>query len=240
MCNVDVTKLDELLAAYDWYLFLRETDDQPLRFGTVTTQWKDMGAYRDFCFISELFPADPTKWSQNSVVADSVLKMHLITTYIGNVGSSFPYCKAMGIVSKSDLSITEHAIMHNFIHRMEALLANTRSCNSPFESNSIARNDVCFAALCIMATGALKASVQLDDDQSRIINTTTVKALKLNVQEVTTIPDYVSVWIKTYNESPEPGTFEWWISGLMLNPLFLLISRLNSACFPHEFNLQIN
>ena len=156
------------------------------------------------------------------------------------IGSSFPYFKAMGIVTKSDLSITEHAIMHDFIHRMEALLANTRSCNSPFESNSIARNDVCFAALCIMATGALKASVQLDDDQSRIINTTTAKALKLSVQEVTTIPDYVSVWIKTYNESPEPGTFEWWISGLMLNPLFLLISRLNSACFPHEFSLQIN
>ena len=25
---------------------------------------------------------------------------------------------------------------------------------------------------------------------------------------------------------PELGTLEWWISGLMLNPLFLIISRL--------------
>ncbi len=35
-------------------------------------------------------------------------------------------------------------------------------------------------------------------------------------------------------------TFEWWISGLMLNPLFFLISRLNIACSPLIFNLQIN
>ena len=39
---------------------------------------------------------------------------------------------------------------------------------------------------------------------------------------------------------PELGTLEWWISGLMLDPLFFLISRLNIACSPHEFNLQIN
>ena len=39
---------------------------------------------------------------------------------------------------------------------------------------------------------------------------------------------------------PELGTLEWWISGLMLDPLFLLISRLNIACTPHEFNFQIN
>ena len=44
MSNIDVQKLDDLLAAFDWCLFLKETDDQPLRFGTVTTQWKDMGA----------------------------------------------------------------------------------------------------------------------------------------------------------------------------------------------------
>ena len=29
---------------------------------------------------------------------------------------------------------------------------------------------------------------------------------------------------------PELGTFEWWISGLMLDPLFFLISSLNNAC----------
>ena len=38
----------------------------------------------------------------------------------------------------------------------------------------------------------------------------------------------------------ELETLEWWISGLMLDPLFFLISRLNIACCPHEFNLQIN
>ena len=36
------------------------------------------------------------------------------------------------------------------------------------------------------------------------------------------------------------GTSEWWISGLMLDPLFFLISRLNIACCPREFNLRIN
>ena len=40
--------------------------------------------------------------------------------------------------------------------------------------------------------------------------------------------------------STELKTLEWWISGLRLNPLFFLISRLNIACLPHNFNLQIN
>ena len=31
--------------------------------------------------------------------------------------------------------------------------------------------------------------------------------------------------------SSELGTFEWWISGLMLDPLFFLISRLNMKSF---------
>ena len=90
LSNVDITKLDDLLAGYDWYLFLRETDDQPLRFGTVTTQWKDMGAFRDFCFISELFPGDPTRpvsWIQNPVVADSMLKM--LKTKVGFIFIEF-------------------------------------------------------------------------------------------------------------------------------------------------------
>ena len=38
----------------------------------------------------------------------------------------------------------------------------------------------------------------------------------------------------------ELKTLEWWISGLMLNPLIFLISRLNIACSPLIFNLQIN
>jgi len=38
----------------------------------------------------------------------------------------------------------------------------------------------------------------------------------------------------------EPGTFEWWISGLRLDPLFFLISRLKNACSPLVINLQIN
>ena len=37
--------------------------------------------------------------------------------------------------------------------------------------------------------------------------------------------------------SSELKTLEWWISGLMLNPLFFLISRLNIACSPIIFNL---
>ena len=36
---------------------------------------------------------------------------------------------------------------------------------------------------------------------------------------------------------PELGTFEWWISGLMLDPLFFLISRLNNAYSPLVINL---
>ena len=40
--------------------------------------------------------------------------------------------------------------------------------------------------------------------------------------------------------SSELKTLEWWISGLRLNPLFFLICRLNIACSPLIFNLQIN
>ena len=36
----------------------------------------------------------------------------------------------------------------------------------------------------------------------------------------------------------ELGTFEWWISGLRLDPLFFLISRLNNAFSPLVINLQ--
>ena len=43
-----------------------------------------------------------------------------------------------------------------------------------------------------------------------------------------------------YSTWAELKTLEWWISGLMLNPLFFLISRLNIACSPLIFNLQIN
>ena len=45
MNNITPDQLDDILAAYDWYLFLKETNDQLLRFGTVTTQWKDMGIF---------------------------------------------------------------------------------------------------------------------------------------------------------------------------------------------------
>ena len=45
--------------------------------------------------------------------------------------------------------------------------------------------------------------------------------------------------IKIRKYHSELKTLEWWISGLMLNPLFFLISRLNIACSPHELNLQI-
>ena len=41
-------------------------------------------------------------------------------------------------------------------------------------------------------------------------------------------------------KSHELGTFKLWISGLMLDPLFSLISRLNNACSPLVINLQIN
>ena len=46
--------------------------------------------------------------------------------------------------------------------------------------------------------------------------------------------------IKKLKFKPELGTLEWWISGLIINPLFFLISRLNIACSPLIFNLQIN
>ena len=40
--------------------------------------------------------------------------------------------------------------------------------------------------------------------------------------------------------SSELKTLEWWISGLMLDLLFFLISRLNNDCSPLVTNLQIN
>ena len=48
-----------------------------------------------------------------------------------------------------------------------------------------------------------------------------------------------SVRLKDQDQS-ELKTLEWWISGLRLNSLFFLISRLNIAWKTHDFNLQIN
>ena len=109
-------------------------------------------------------------------------------------------CKAMGIVSKSNLSVSEHGSMHDYIHVTRMLLGNARSCNSRFISGSIARSNVCMAAMCIMATGAMKSGVQLDDDESRIINRTTAKALRVSGQEVSQMPDNVGIWMQTYNK----------------------------------------
>ena len=38
----------------------------------------------------------------------------------------------------------------------------------------------------------------------------------------------------------ELGTFDFWISGLMLDPLFFFISRVNNACSPLVISLQSN
>ena len=50
----------------------------------------------------------------------------------------------------------------------------------------------------------------------------------------------LDIHVLVYENRAELKTLEWWLSGLMLNPLFFLISRLNIACCPHEFNLQIS
>ena len=39
---------------------------------------------------------------------------------------------------------------------------------------------------------------------------------------------------------PKQGIVEWWISGLTLDPLFFLKSRLNYASFPLVISLKIN
>ena len=227
MNGITADSLHDILAAYDWFLYLKETEDQPLRFGTVRTQWKDMGGFRDFCFIPKLFDGEPSrliKWIQNSAVADSVLKMHLISAEIGEIGSSFPYCKSMGIVLKSDLSVSEHSSMHDYIHIVGALLGNPRSSNSRFVSGSVARHDMCLAAMCIMATGSMKSGVQLADKESRIIQKTTAKTLRVTEKELGQIPDNAELWIQTYNE--DPGRIGTWIK-----------SRLTSATKPRQHSI---
>ena len=117
------------------------------------------GAYRDYCCITELFPGEPirpNKWIQNNTVADSVIKMHRIISAIGKPGSSFPYCKAIRIVVKSDLSISEHAVMHDYIHTMGVMLGNPRSCNSKFVSSE----EQCMP--CSYVHDGYRSRVQLD------------------------------------------------------------------------------
>jgi len=211
MNGVIADKLDDILAAYDWFLYLKETEDQPLRFGTVTTQWKDMGAFRDFCFTFKLFEGEKAriiKWIQNSAVTDSIVKMHMIPGNIGQVGSSFPYCKSMGIVNKSDLSVSEHQSMHDYIHIIGTFLGGHRSSNSRFVSGSIARRDVCLAAMCVMATASMQSGVQLADKESRIVNKTAAKALRLDESVSKQLPDVAALWIQAYNnDSSRIGTW---------------------------------
>ena len=80
------------------------------------------------------------------------------------------------------------------------------------------------AAMCIMATGAMKGGVQLDDDDSKIINEITARALKMTVQEVTAKPDNVTMWIKTFNENRK-SVREW------------IKSRLTNAAKPRQFSV---
>ena len=47
-------------------------------------------------------------------------------------------------------------------------------------------------------------------------------------------------WGHDWTDWPELKTFEWRTSGLMLDPLFFFISRLNNAYSPLLINLQIN
>ena len=70
---------------------------------------------------------------------------------------------------------------------------------------------------------------------NQIINVYNIKGLNQRFQKLGIVSN--NLFIK---HEYELKTFEWWISGLMLNPLFFLISRLNMACCPHEFNLQIS
>lgn len=75
-----------------------------------------------------------------------------------------------------------------------------------------------------MATGAMKSGVQLDDDESRVINKATAKAMRISLQDVKQIPDNVTVWIDTYNNDPERISL--WIK-----------SRLSGATKPHQYSV---
>jgi len=62
----------------------------------------------------------------------------------------------------------------------------------------------------------------------------------INTYNMQYFPQHVLLCTRTVHDQSELKTLEWWISGIMLNPLFFLISRLNIACSSQEFNLQIN
>ena len=72
------------------------------------------------------------------------------------------------------------------------------------------------------------------------INDNWVFASNLNFQIFSS--DVVNLWYFKLRlfDLTELRTLEWWISGLMLDPLFFLISRLNNTCSPLVINLQIN
>ena len=66
------------------------------------------------------------------------------------------------------------------------------------------------------------------------------KALREKMINNFHLPIFQIVVFHAVEVNPETGSFEWWTSGIMLDPLFFLISRLNMACSPHVINLQIN
>ena len=128
--------------------------------------------------------------------------MHRLTEAIGRLGSSFPYCKSMKIVSKSDLSKSEHASLHDYVHTIGVILGNPCPCNSRFVSASLARNYVCLVAMCVMATGSMKSEVRLNDDDSIEVKNATAQVLGLNNIESLLTPVNVLVWIEKYKDAP--------------------------------------
>ena len=75
-----------------------------------------------------------------------------------------------------------------------------------------------------MATASMQSGVQLADRESRIINKTTAKALRVDESTSKQLPDVAALWIQTYNA--DPARIGVWIK-----------SRLTSTIKPRQHSI---
>jgi len=206
MKNAEKSDFLPMVAAYDWFLELQQHKEQKLRFGTVTTRWMDMGAVRDLSFLAKLFPQDPTRpiaWSTNNVVVDSMMLLMTVSDRIGTVGNVFPYLKSLGLVKKSNMSITAHAAMHDYIHSIGCFKGAARSLKSKLVQPTVERSDVLMAAMCVMATGAIADGpvIVLDEDKQ---NTRMYKEMaQAGAPLDDSVADHPLAWQAEYKLNPQ-------------------------------------
>ena len=121
------------MAAFDWFLSLApESEDHVLRFGTISTAFKNMTAFRDFQFGEEISSIDKSIWCYVTMVKvkEEIEAICRIPLGAHDRGSLYPYLSSLGWITKNDMSSSSKPNIHNYVNCVACLLGYPRGKNS--------------------------------------------------------------------------------------------------------------